>query len=144
MVEQTTNNNAKLILIVDDSEDMRTLLGDFLQDEGYNVIFAEDGSTALIQARYHHPHLILMDISLPGMNGWETVILLRDMDEFRYTPIIAVTANATKQDAEHSLAVGCNLHVSKPFDIETILEHVSHLVQEKATGRLDTHTYSRG
>lgn len=76
MSEQTTANT-KLILIVDDSEDIRVLLSDFLQDEGYNVICAEDSSTTLMQAQDHHPDLILMDISLPGINGWQTVQYLR-------------------------------------------------------------------
>ena len=142
MSEQTTANT-KLILIVDDSEDIRVLLSDFLQDEGYNVICAQDSSTTLMQAQNHHPDLILMDISLPGINGWQTVQYLRNMPEFRSTPIIAVTAHATKEEAEHSLTVGCNAHVSKPFDLEEILNQIVSLLQENPTGETitDAHTH---
>ncbi len=133
MSEQTTANT-KLILIVDDSEDIRVLFTDFLQDEGHNIICAEESSTALIQAKDHHPDLILMDISLPGINGWQTVQYLRNMPEFCSTPIIAVTAHATKEEAEHSLTVGCNAHVSKPFDLEEILKQIVSLLQENTVG----------
>ncbi len=133
MSEQTTQNT-KLILIVDDDEDTRILLSDFLQDEGHNIICAEESSTAIIQAKDHHPDLILMDISLPGINGWQTVQYLRNMPEFCSTPIIAVTAHATKEEAEHSLTVGCNAHVSKPFDLEEILKQIVSLLQENTVG----------
>ena len=141
MSEQTTANT-KLILIVDDSEDIRVLLSDFLQDEGYNVICAEDGSTTLMQAQDHHPDLILMDISLPGINGWQTVQYLRNIPEFCSTPIIAVTAHATKEEAEHSLTVGCNAHVSKPFDLEEILKQIVSLLQEDPAGEAKIDVYT--
>src|SRR6266566_471973 len=142
MSEQTTQNT-KLILIVDDDEDTRILLSDFLQDEGHNIICAEESSTALIQAKDHHPDLILMDISLPGINGWQTVQYLRNMPEFCSTPIIAVTAHATKEEAEHSLTVGCNAHVSKPFDLEEILKQIVSLLQENTVEetKIDVHTH---
>ncbi len=141
MSEQTTQHT-KLILIVDDSEDIRILLSDFLQEEGFNTICAGDGSAALMQAQNHHPDLILMDISLPGINGWQTVQYLRNMPEFRSTPIIAVTAHATEEEAEHSLTVGCNAHVSKPFDLEEILNQIVSLLQENTEGeaKIDAHT----
>ena len=119
----------KSILIVDDSEDMRTLLGQVLEDEGYTLYFAEDGNIAVAQAEAHHPSLILMDMSLPGISGWEAVEQLRKKPEFQHTPIIAVTAYVTKADEERAKAVGCNAHLGKPFDIMEVLDTIDGLLQ---------------
>ncbi len=122
--------NNKTILIVDDSEDMRTLLGQVLEDEGYILFFAEDGNIAIAQAVAHHPNLILMDMSLPGITGWEAVAQLRKMPDFQHTPIIAVTAYVTKADEEHAKAVGCDTHLGKPFDIMQVLDTIEELLQK--------------
>ena len=122
--------NNRTILIVDDSEDMRTLLGQVLEDEGYILYFAEDGNIAIAQAVAHHPNLILMDMSLPGITGWEAVEQLRKIPDFRHTPIIAVTAYVTKADEEHAKAVGCDAHLGKPFDIMQVLDTIDGLLQK--------------
>jgi len=119
----------KTILIVDDSEDMRTLLGQVLEGEGYTLFYAEDGDVAVSQAVKHHPCLILMDMSLPGISGWEAVEQLRAMPDFQHTPIIAVTAYVTKADEERAKAVGCNAHLGKPFDIMQVLDMIELLLQ---------------
>ena len=122
--------NNKTILIVDDSEDMRTLLGQVLEDEGYTLFFAEDGNMAIAQAVAHHPNIILMDMSLPGISGWEAVEQLRKMPDFLHTPIIAVTAYVTKADEERAKAVGCDAHMGKPFDIMEVLDTIDGLLQK--------------
>ncbi len=129
-MEEKSEKNASdyIILMVDDSEDMRVLLDQLLHDEGYVVLLAENGPEALAKATLHHPDLILMDMSLPGMTGWEVVERLRQMDEFRTTPIIAVTAHTAKGAAERSLAAGCTSHINKPFDILTLLEEIEGLL----------------
>lgn len=119
----------KTILIVDDSEDMRTLLGQVLEGEGYTLFYAEDGDVAVSQAVKHHPCLILMDMSLPGISGWEAVEQLRAMPDCQHTPIIAVTAYVTKADEERAKAVGCNAHLGKPFDIMQVLDMIELLLQ---------------
>jgi len=119
----------KTILIVDDSEDMRTLLGQVLEGEGYTLFYAEDGNVAVSQAVKHHPCLILMDMSLPGISGWEAVEQLRTIPDFQRTPIIAVTAYVSKADEEHAKAVGCNAHLGKPFDIMQVLDMIELLLQ---------------
>jgi len=122
--------NNKTILIVDDSEDMRTLLGQVLEDEGYTLFFAEDGNMAVAQAVAHQPNIILMDMSLPGITGWEAVEELRKMPAFQRTPIIAVTAYVTKADEERAKEVGCNVHLGKPFDILQMLDTIDGLLQQ--------------
>lgn len=120
----------KCVLVVDDSEDMRFLLGQLLEDDGYDALFAEDGQEAIRQTQQGKPDLILMDMSLPVMDGWETVEYLRKQESFRLTPIIAVTAHVSKADEERALAVGCNEHVGKPFDVMMLLERIKELVGE--------------
>src|SRR6202035_1827303 len=94
------------ILVVDDSEDMRDLLQRLLERAGYRVVVAEDGQASLTQAKRHHPDLILMDLSLPDMDGWEAVGHLRKMREFRSTPIIAVTAHVSPQESARAMVAG--------------------------------------
>src|SRR5579859_2355190 len=111
----TTAEQKYQILVVDDSEDMRDLLGQLLERAGYNVTFAGDGQASLTQAKLHHPDLILMDLSLPDIDGWEAVGHLRKMSEFGTTPIIAVTAHVSPIEEERAIAAGCTAHIAKPF-----------------------------
>ncbi len=120
----------KRILIVDDSEDMRVLLEQILEEEAYVLEFAENGQEALDGAKRFRPDLILMDMSLPGLSGWEVVPQLRLMPEFSHTPIIAVTAHVSKADQERSLALGCTAHLGKPFDIAAVLDMIAAMLED--------------
>jgi two-component system cell cycle response regulator DivK len=113
------------ILVVEDSEDIRALLEELLEAEGYNLIFATNGEEGLTLAQQENPTIILMDLSLPGMDGWEAVYRLRQLPEFATTPIIALTAHATRKDEERALAVGCTGYISKPFDMEKLLDYIA-------------------
>jgi two-component system, cell cycle response regulator DivK len=118
----------KNILVVDDNEDMRYLLGQVLEKAGYHAIFAENGKLSLIQAQLYHPVLILMDLSLPDLSGWEAVANLRQMDEFSETPIIAVTAHVSSVEVERARAAGCSAHIGKPFDSAVLLRNIARLL----------------
>lgn len=120
----------KKILVVDDSEDMRSLLGQLLEEDGYQLIFADDGLAAVNKAEASGPDLILMDMSLPIMNGWEAVERLRKQVRFRKTPIIALTAHVSKVEEERARAVGCDMHIGKPFDVVEVLEQIKRLLGE--------------
>jgi two-component system cell cycle response regulator DivK len=128
MNEQTSAEQKQQILVVDDSEDMRVLLGWVLEKAGYRVIFAIDGQSSLTQAKLHRPDLILMDLSLPDINGWEAVAHLRKMPEFCTTPIIAVTAHVSPVETEHAMAIGCTAHIGKPFDTRVLLQELARLL----------------
>ena len=136
MDDQSTTQQKQLILAVDDNEDMRDLLQRLLEKAGYRVVVAADGQASLTQAKLHHPDLILMDLSLPDMDGWEAVGHLRKMLEFRSTPIIAVTAHVSPQEAERAMAAGCSAHIGKPFDTRVVLQEVARLL----TGRSSVHS----
>ncbi len=116
MDDHPTIEQKQRILVVDDSEDMRDLLQRLLERAGYRVVLAEDGQTSLTQAKLHHPVLVLMDLSLPDMDGWEAVRHLRKMREFGTIPIIAVTAHVSPREEERAMAAGCTAHIGKPFD----------------------------
>ena len=118
----------KSILVVDDSDDMRILLEQILEEEGYTLFFAADGASALEEATKHHPNLILMDMSLPGISGWQAVERLRQMSDFKRTPIIAVTAHVSQADKERAFAIGCTEHLGKPFDMIAVLDMIESLL----------------
>ena len=130
MDEQSTTQQKQHILVVDDSEDMRDLLQRLLERAGYRVVVAADGQASLTQAKRHHPDLILMDLSLPDMDGWEAVRHLRKMPEFRTTPIIAVTAHVSPLEEERAMAAGCTAHLGKPFDTRVLLQSIARLLQD--------------
>ena len=133
MDEQSTTQQQQHILVVDDSQDMRELLQRLLERAGYRVVVAQDGQASLTQAKRHHPDLVLMDLSLPDLDGWEAVRHLRKMPEFRTTPIIAVTAHVSPQEAERAMAAGCSTHIGKPFDTRMLLQEVARLLTDRSS-----------
>ena len=124
-----TGEQKHRILVVDDSEDMRDLLQRLLERAGYRVVLAADGQASLTQAKRHHPDLVLMDLSLPDMDGWEAVRHLRKMPEFATTPIIAVTAHVSPREEERAMAAGCTAHIGKPFDTRVLLQSITRLLK---------------
>ena len=130
MNTDNTSEHKQCILVVDDSQDMRDLLQRLLERAGYRVVVAEDGQASLTQAKLHHPDLILMDLSLPDMDGWEAVGHLRKMREFGTIPILAVTAHVSPREAERAMAAGCTAHIGKPFDTRVLLGEVARLLKD--------------
>ena len=118
------------ILIVEDNEDVRILLQELLEDAEYShIALATTGLEAIAQVKRHTPDLILMDMSLPEMSGWEAVAQIRRIPGFAHTPILALTAHVSKADRDRSMAIGCNAHIGKPFDIFTLLTTVEDLLE---------------
>ena len=115
---------AKTILIVEDNELNMKLFHDLLDAHGYRILQTKDGMEALDIARAHHPDLILMDIQLPEISGLEVTKWLKEDDELRSIPVIAVTAFAMKGDEDIILQGGCEAYISKPISVTSFLETV--------------------
>jgi two-component system, cell cycle response regulator DivK len=111
----------KRILLVEDTEDNRQIVRDLMESAGYDLIEAEDGAAGVAMAVEHRPDLILMDIQLPGMDGYEACRQIKAHPDLRHIPIIAVTSYALSGDEEKGLASGCDGYVAKPFSPRELL-----------------------
>jgi CheY-like chemotaxis protein len=118
------------ILYVEDNRDNRVLVRRVLEAEGYRVLEAEDGPTGIEIARNERPALILMDINLPEVDGFQVTVQLRALPELRDVPIIALTANVMKGDREKTLEAGCSGYIQKPIDIDLLPEQVAAFLQK--------------
>jgi two-component system, cell cycle response regulator DivK len=119
------------ILLVEDNEMNRDMLSRRLQRKGYSVVTAEDGEKGLLLARSEMPDLILMDISLPVMGGWEVTRLLKADDSTRQIPIIALTAHAWVTDREKAIEAGCDDYDTKPVEFTRLSEKIENLLAVK-------------
>jgi two-component system cell cycle response regulator DivK len=115
---------AKTVLIVEDNELNMKLFHDLLEAHGYQTIQTRNGIEALDLARTHRPNLILMDIQLPEVSGLEVTKWLKEDDELRAIPVIAVTAFAMKGDEERIRQGGCEAYISKPISVSKFIETV--------------------
>ena len=115
---------AKTVLIVEDNELNMKLFHDLLDAHGYRIIQTRDGMEALDLAREHQPDLILMDIQLPEVSGLEVTKWLKEDDELKQIPVIAVTAFAMKGDEENIRQGGCEAYIAKPISVTSFLETI--------------------
>ena len=118
----------KTILIVEDNELNMKLFHDLLDAHGYKTLQTRNGMEALALAREHRPDLILMDIQLPEVSGLEVTKWLKEDDQLRTIPVIAVTAFAMKGDEERIREGGCEAYLSKPISVGKFLETVRHFL----------------
>ena len=115
------------ILIVEDNEMNRDMLSRRLIKKGFEIIIAVDGEEGVKKTLNEKPDLILMDMSLPVMDGWEATKKLKSNSETSKIPIIALTAHAMAQDKEKALAAGCDEYDTKPIDLNRLLSKISSL-----------------
>lgn len=108
------------ILIVEDNPDNRTLITDILLSLGYEVIEAIDGEQGVEKALAERPDLILMDLSLPQMDGWTATAHIKAEEHMQAVPIIALSAHAMVGDREKALQAGCDDYISKPIDLREL------------------------
>ena len=121
------------ILLVEDNEMNRDMLSRRLERRGYQVIIAVDGQEGVALARAHVPDLILMDMSLPVLDGWEATRQLKAALQTRAIPIIALTAHAMSGDREKALEAGCDDYDSKPVEFARLLGKIQALLHKEAT-----------
>jgi CheY-like chemotaxis protein len=116
------------ILIVEDNEMNRDMLSRRLVKKGYVVLLAVDGETGLEVARANTPDLVLMDMSLPVVDGWEATRRLKSDDRLKHIPVIALTAHAMANDRDKALEAGCNDYDTKPIELPRLLAKMEALL----------------
>jgi CheY-like chemotaxis protein len=123
------------ILLVEDNEMNRDMLSRRLIRQGYEVVIAVDGGQAVSMATSEKPDVILMDMSLPVMDGWEATRQVKAAPATRAIPVIALTANALVEDREKALAAGCDDFDTKPVELPRLLEKIKTQLQSATTDR---------
>ena len=121
------------IPLVEDNEMNRDMLSRRLQKNGYEVVIAVDGEEGLAKAQNEAPALVLMDMSLPVIDGWEATRRLKADDKTKAIPVIALTAHAMSDDREKALAAGCDDFDTKPIELPRLLAKIQALLGPKAT-----------
>jgi CheY-like chemotaxis protein len=116
------------ILLVEDNELNRDMLSRRLQKRGYEVVMAVDGEAGVAMAQTAAPGLILMDMSLPGIDGWEATRRIKSAAATRHIPIVALTAHALPGEREKALAAGCDEFDTKPIDLPRLLQKIEMLL----------------
>jgi CheY-like chemotaxis protein len=116
------------ILLVEDNEMNRDMLSRRLQKKGYEVVMAVDGEQGVAMAETQAPAVVLMDMSLPGLDGWEATRRLKAAAGTRAIPVIALTAHAMAGDREKALAAGCDDFDTKPIELERLLAKIEALL----------------
>ncbi|HNP71387.1 MAG TPA: response regulator [Kouleothrix sp.] len=121
------------ILVVEDEAMIRDMIERMLKISGYQVLTAGDGARAVDLAQESLPDLILMDMGLPVLNGWQATHRIKSRDETRPIPVIALTAYALTEDRERCFAVGCDEYETKPIEFPRLLTKIRALLQSQRT-----------
>jgi two-component system cell cycle response regulator DivK len=119
------------ILYIEDNSDNRMLVRRVLEAEGYRVVEAEDGFEGIKLLRSTTPDLVLMDINLPELDGYEVTRRLKQVPSMARVPVIAMTANVMRGDREKTLAAGCDGYIAKPIDIDTLPDQIAKFLRKK-------------
>ncbi len=122
-------NGAKILYIEDNLEN-RTLVKRVLEAEGYIVLEADDGPSGLRMVQKETPDLILIDINLPEIDGYEVTTQLRQLESLSNTPIVALTANVLKGDRERCLNAGCEGYIQKPIDVDLLPAQIAAFLRQ--------------
>jgi two-component system, cell cycle response regulator DivK len=128
-----SNDRAPKVLIVEDNEDNRIVYSTMLRHFGFAVDEAENGAEGILKARTNHPDLILMDIAIPLVDGWEAVERLKKDPATAAIPIVALTAHAMPADRERAMEVGCDGYLAKPCEPRAVVEEVKRILAIRST-----------
>ena len=129
-----TTDTGPLILVVDDYQDAREMYAEYLQFSGFRVAEARTGNEAVAQARSLRPNLILMDLSLPGMDGWEATRVLKADEATKHIPIVALTGHALAGASEGARKAGCDSFVTKPCLPDDLVVEVKRMLNAVKQG----------
>lgn len=121
----------KKILVVDDEADLVEMVTMRLEANGYKVITASDGREALEKARSEKPHLIILDLMLPKMDGYKVCRMLKFDEKYKHIPVIMFTARAQESDKKTGKEVGADAYIIKPFEPQILLDTIKNLIAER-------------
>ena len=121
----------RTILVVEDQEDNRQILRDLLGSAGFRMVEAHDGEQALAMARSQRPDLILMDIQLPILDGYEATRAIKRDPELKHIPVIAVTSYALSGDEARAREAGCDAYVAKPYSTRHLLARIEQFLEQR-------------
>jgi two-component system, cell cycle response regulator DivK len=116
------------ILYIEDNRDNRSLVRRVLESEGYDVTEAANAEDALSSLKLGSPDLILMDINMPGIDGYTLTAQIKSVPDYTAIPIIAMTANVMRGDRERSLEAGCDGYIQKPIDIDLLAQQIERFI----------------
>jgi CheY-like chemotaxis protein len=115
------------VLLVEDNEANRDMLARRLQRRGFEVVFAVDGAEGVAKSKTEHPDIVLMDMSLPVMNGWEATRAIKADVNTKHIPVVALTAHSMAGDREKAMEAGCDDYDTKPVELPRLLEKMAAL-----------------
>ena len=122
-------DSARQILYIEDNFENRVLVRRILQSEGYQFLEAENAHDALGLLKDTRPDLILLDINMPEMDGYELTEKIKNMPAFSTTPVIAVTANVMRGDKERTFQAGCDGYIEKPIDVDRFIDQINRFFE---------------
>jgi chemosensory pili system protein ChpA (sensor histidine kinase/response regulator) len=124
-----------LVMVVDDSVTVRKVTSRLLERNGMNVLTAKDGVDAISQLQEHKPDIMLLDIEMPRMDGFEVATLMRHDEHLKDLPIIMITSRSGEKHRERALAIGVNEYLGKPYQESLLLESIAKLVGRQSVDR---------
>ncbi|MGQ0602811.1 MAG: response regulator [Anaerolineales bacterium] len=130
-MDRPASERGARILYVEDNADNRVLVQRVLQAAGYRVILAQDPYSGLAEAIAQRPDLILMDINLPGMDGYEMTAKLKALPELQHVRVVALTANVMKGDYERTVIAGCDGYIQKPIDVDALPGQIAYYLDSR-------------
>jgi CheY-like chemotaxis protein len=133
-IEASGTRDRPLILVVDDFEDNREMYAEFLQFSGYAVVEASNGLEALEKAFELRPDLVLMDLSLPGIDGWEATRRLKHDDRTKHIPVVALTGHALAGHSKGARDAGCDAFITKPCLPDVLVAEIKKMLEGSKSG----------
>jgi two-component system cell cycle response regulator DivK len=123
------------ILLIEDAPDIRQVVELILHSAGHTVLSASDGVSGVAMAEQHRPDLVVMDLALPQLDGWEATRRLKANPVTQPIPVLACTAHVLPEDIDQALAAGCDAVIPKPFDMMAFLDQVDQLLRQRTPGQ---------
>lgn len=130
-MKDITGNNKLKVLYIEDNEENKLLIKRVLQSEGFIVVDASDGVTGLEKVKSELPDIILMDLHIPGIDGYELTTYIKNDEKLKHIPVIAITASVMKRDREKAIYAGCDGYIEKPVDIDILPLQIRKFIEDK-------------